>query len=94
MALQTITSKHRNLRQITIRMPRHLAYLEILANGTQSAKKVASEQWLDLDRLLVQLSESRSIRPRFMSTGRGARAEMRDLLPEITERGMIDLIKY
>jgi hypothetical protein len=75
-------------------MPRHLTYLEIIANSTQSAKKVASEQWLDLDRLLVQLSESRSIRPRFMSTGRSARAEMRDLLPEITERGMIDLIKY
>jgi hypothetical protein len=75
-------------------MPRYLAHFETLANGTQPGEKVASEQWLDLDRLLVQLSESRSIRPRFMSRGEGAGDQMGDLLPEMTKGGMIDLVDY
>ena len=55
-------------------------------------------QWLDLDRLLVQFWESRSIRPRVIwAMAEREREVMRDsigqLLPEITERGIIDLVE-
>jgi hypothetical protein len=75
-------------------MPRYLAHFEALASGMQPAEKVASKQWLDLDRLLVQLSESHSIRPRFMCRGEGASDQMWDLLPKMTKGGMIDLVDY
>ena len=53
-------------------------------------------QWLDLDRLLVQFWVSRSIRPKIVYPG-NATEIMKDwivcLLPEITKRGIVDLVK-
>jgi hypothetical protein len=56
---------------------------------------VKFEQWLDLDRLLVQLWESRSIRPNLVPVEKpDAGDQMRYLLPEITGRVVIDLVEY
>ena len=56
------------------------------------------EEWLDLDRLLVQFWESSSIRPKVVVMVQipgawNARYSVgyERLLPEITERGIIDL---
>jgi len=55
------------------------------------------ELWSDLDHLLVQFWESRSIRPRIgCFRVRGVKRNMDYcvgcLLPEITKRGIVDLI--
>jgi hypothetical protein len=51
-------------------------------------------EWLDLDRLLVQLWESRRIRLMAAFTkGQDMRSSIECLLPEITKRGMIDLVE-
>ena len=56
-------------------------------------------EWLELDHLLVQLWESHSIRPKvtyialsYMHEGR-ARSCMESLLPEVTTRGIVDLVE-
>ena len=86
VALRTITPKHRDLRQITIHMPRGLTHTRLDAGGGQ---------WSDIDRLLVQFWESRLIRPKVVCP---MVQDVRDLvgwlLPEITKRGLIDLVEH
>jgi hypothetical protein len=93
-ALQTITPKHRDLRQISIHIPYRLTIAYDGGSATQSIGDPVYEQWLGLDRLLVQLWESHSIRPRIVPM---MKEDLRDcagcLLPEITKRGIIDLVK-
>ena len=66
-ALRTITPKHRDFRQISIHV-----YFDSAFNGAAGAdiRQIIGEQnfgrWLELDRFLVQLWESRSIRPRIL----------------------------
>ena len=94
MALRTITPEHRVLRQISIIADSTLGFtgLNIRQNGEEISK-----QWSDLDRLLVQFSESSSIRPNVMVCSRYEEVQtmMRDsielLLPEAAERGFIEL---
>jgi hypothetical protein len=87
--LQTISPKHQDLRQITIEVPHHFTRLNVGAIGD-----TALGQWLDLDRLLVQFWESRSIRPRVVcSMGQNRSDCVGCLLPEITKRGLIDPIQ-
>jgi len=57
----------------------------------------ACERWSELDRLLVQSWESRSIRPRFIQTNsvqemQRVEVYLGSLLPEVTKRGIIDLM--
>ena len=53
------------------------------------------QQWYDLDRLLVQLWTSHSIRPKVTYETGGRRMDMKDhvphLLPELTKSGVVDL---
>ena len=93
IALQTITSKHRVLQQITIHIPFHFSLARTAAElGGPTEMKF--EQWLELDRLLVQFWESRSIRPRLIpTTKRGAVDQIGHLLPEITNRGIADIFE-
>ena len=96
MALQTITPEHRGLQQISIFMPRSLAFSDADANIMQSLGEAISRQWLDLDRHLVELWESHSIRPR-VGWGLGDKQRNMDhcvgcLLPEINKRGIVDPI--
>ena len=94
MTLQTITPKHRDLRQITIGMTDHFVPVGVGANFENTVEEPVRRRWLDLDRLFVRLWESRSIHPRIVFT---KKQDMRDrigyLLPEITKGGIIDLVE-
>ena len=100
-ALQTITHKHRDLQKISIwtRYPDfvHLG-ADVYTNVREAVGGTGHGEWLDLDRFLVQLWESHSIRPRIACVPGETRREMADLvewlLPEIMKRGIIDLVEY
>jgi len=87
-ALQTVQSK--DLRQITLRPPGN--------SFINAIEEVVRRQWLDLDRLLVHLLASRSIRPEVTYIVKAGEKDFRDhapsLLPELTRRGLVDLIEY
>ena len=69
------------------------------ANVNLAIGDVTYGQWSDLDRLLVQLWESHPIRPVAVVFTKwvGELKKMRDwigrLLPEITKRGVIDIVE-
>ena len=99
MALQTITSKHRDLRRISFHIPYHDTVGAPSTDIRKTVGETAYEQWLDLDRLLVQFWESHLIRPKItysygLEDGRkGGMDFVSRLLPEITKRGVVDLVK-
>ena len=64
MALRTVTHKQQELRQITIHVPHYLT--DFYANTGLITGGLIFGHWLDLDRFLVQLWESCSIRPTFV----------------------------
>ena len=91
-ALQTITPKHRDLRRVVIDIPRNYTLASLGANGEQAIGESVYEQWPDLDRLLVQLWESHSIRPKVVCTaGHDVEDFIGSLLPEIMRRGVVDV---
>ena len=86
--LQTVESKH--LQSITV-SPSNKDLPETI-------KQEAYQEWQDLDRLLVQFWTSHSIRPRVMYVagrrgGKDLRADAPKLLPELTRRGLVDLVE-
>jgi hypothetical protein len=98
-ALQTITPEHRDLQQISIETL-YLHFVDLLGAGVYTDVRGAVGEtgygeWLELDCSLIQLWESRSIRPKIACTPRKTSQELVDfiecLLPEITKRGIIDL---
>ena len=96
LALQTITRKHRNLRQISIHVP-HETLADIEA--TRAVGEQIRGQWSDLDYLLAHFWDSRSIRPKISCNApRGGRGKVnecvRRLLPEITRREIIDFTEW
>jgi hypothetical protein len=93
MSLKTITPNNLDLRQITILVP-----YSVTTDGfaTKPTGGPVHGQWLELDRLLVQLWDSRSIRPKVVWTKqRGVEAKycVERLLPGIMKRGMVDLVQ-
>ena len=95
MALQTVTSRHGDLRQIVISI-----YLPTYNGPGADVRQVVGEavygEWLDLDCLLVQFWELRSIRPKVRYSVMSKDKEkaincVSRLLPEMTKRGVIDL---
>jgi hypothetical protein len=99
MALHTITSKHRDLQQIVIMVPYHISIVGADSNAGKAIGEANFGQWLDLDRLLVQLWESRSVRPKIICVahvkeGRYVKDCVGRLLPEITGGGIIDLAEH
>ena len=97
MTLQSIPSKHRDLQQISISVPHDFALINVGANIGQIIGEAVYREWLDLDRLLAQFWESRSIRPKLIRTAqekrkRNMRYCIGCLLPEITKSGIIDLV--
>ena len=89
MALESITSEHRDLRKITIEPPYKDGWVEVPLSA-QAQLNVAKPgvRWSDADRLLVQLSETWSIRPevQLLISGRDMKwAEY--LLPEVMKKG-------
>jgi hypothetical protein len=83
MALQTVQPEH--LQQITIHP--YVAFAD-------PVEERVSQEWQDLDRLLVQFWTLRSIRPKIKygvwEGGNGLRALAPSLLPELTRRGLVD----
>ena len=95
MALRTIPRNHRNFKQLSIGAPEILGRTPRLLDPTNIKHAVGEAGylgWLELDRLLVQLHESRSIRPKVLIRGDGqkVRSCMENLLPEVTTRGIFD----
>ena len=99
MALHTIVPEHRDLQQITICLP----YDPNLSGAGADVGRIAGDlilgQWLELDHLLAQLWESRSMRPKILYFApRGMEKDVTDcvrcLLPGITEGGIIDLTEW
>ena len=90
LSLQTVTPKHRDFRQILILPP----YDSALADASTDVRQTVGDHvyglWLDLDRLLVQLWESRCIRPMVPTTTQHTRRYMGCLLPEVMKRGMVE----
>jgi hypothetical protein len=93
-ALQTITAEHQDFRQIKIYIPYCLTLHGVGANVRPAIGTANFGQWLDLDRLLVKLWESHSIRPKVICTTRTEKGDcVGCLLPEITRRGILDLVE-
>jgi hypothetical protein len=89
--LQTITSEHREHRQTSIHMPHHRISFP---KAWRAYGEANHEEYLSLDRLLVQFWESRSIRPEVIfPKGQDMRGFIERLLPEITKGGIIDLVE-
>ena len=98
MALRTIKPEQRSFPQISIHVPQYLACVRVDADIETTIGETNLGQWFDLDRLLVQLRESHSIRSKVIRTVlRGEKQDMKDcigcLLPEMTKRGMVDLVE-
>ena len=93
MALQTITPKHRDFRQIVIHVLEYLVPGGVGANVEQTIGEANHGQRLNLDRLLVQVWESRSIHPRVIFTEEQGMGDcIESLLQEMTKQGVIDLV--
>lgn len=100
MTLQTITSEHRDFRQITIFLPCLLTLFNVVVGGPPSTylDDAMARQWLELDCLLLQFWETRSIRPRVLCPRLGGEWRNTEtligcLLQGITQRGIIDLFE-
>jgi hypothetical protein len=93
--LRTITPEHRDLQQISIHNTFRYSRRSVPVDAKQLAGEEGYEEWMDLDRALIQLWESRTVRTRLFNAGRegGKMRELRrGLLPEVTKRGIIELV--
>jgi len=96
LALRDITSKHRDLRQISIDAGHYFsrAYRTSADDPRQYVGDKFFGQWLDLDRILVHLWESLSIHTNVKWTGEGGEwlgRYIAAVLPEMTKRGMVTI---
>jgi hypothetical protein len=86
MALRTVRS--RDLQQITI---------HLYTTSANLITEAVRQEWQDLDRLLLQFWISHSIRPKITYEADkrwdDLRASASGLLPELTKRGLVDLVK-
>ena len=81
--LETVTSEHQDFQQISV-----------VINSVFLTDANPSMGWPDLDRVLVQFWESRSIRTKFLNKCREEAADsITRLLPESRTRGIIDLVE-
>ena len=99
--LQTITSRHQDLRQISIHVPNALSLPNVDTNVGRIIREETRRQWSGPDRLMVQFWELHSIRPRITYTTPKEVTQntcVRDLighfLPEITGRGIVDFVEF
>lgn len=96
VALRTITPGHRDLRQIDIWLSCPTVLCFSSPEFRQKVGEEACRQWPDLDCLLVQTLESRSIRLKVMyQPAKEDEERMREsvgyLLPKMTERGLVEV---
>ena len=85
--LSTVTRDHRELRQITLAM---ISFIAIGDPRCVSIRVLLGEtvyqEWLELDRLLVQLCELHSIRLEVVDETYEMRTRMKVLLPQVMAR--------
>jgi len=90
MILRTITPNHQDLRRVSLYVQFDFALTSAGADVRRTVGERIVGEWSNLDRLLVQLWESRSIRPQVISVTLDEEQGTRDcilcLLPEITKR--------
>jgi len=86
------TARSGDLQRISLELPRHRQVA--IEHATW---ETVHQEWADLDHLLVQFWASHSLRPKVMYESGKWGKEMRDyatmLLPELTRRGIIDLVQ-
>ena len=94
LALQTITSEHKDLQQISIHVPHPLHSVTDPSSTRQIVGEEMYRQWMDLDRILIQFWELRGISPTIMYSAAEIeeKGAMGVLLPEITKRGITELV--
>ena len=97
MELQSITPKHQDLQQISIHLPGRMIPSSADTDTRERMGETIYGQWLDIDRILVQFWELRSIRPRvvcLIATGAEPAVGhfVGSILPEATRSGIIDLL--
>ena len=90
------TPKLQDLREIAVYLPLYVTTAD--AGIRQEFGEEDWEEWLDLDRLLVQFWESTSIRPKVVPSVQVNHIRdtadfigYRFLLPELTKQGIVDL---
>ena len=99
-ALKTITSKHRDLLEVAIHINFYnvLIFLSNPINARQTVGDQTYALWMDLDRLLIQLSELGAARVRVGCWSKGEDEWMREyvegLLPEAANGGGTKLLYY
>ena len=103
LSLQTITRHHTDLQQITIDTSYTLYTLDLdfvdCVEFVYEDGENMYQGWLEIDHILSQLRKSHSIRlkvwysPPSEMDGMRARGYLRNLLPEVTMEGMVDLNK-
>jgi len=92
VALETITSNHRDFQEISIYIPRPLAVTGDPARVRQTVGEEIYGEWVELDHLLVRFLESRAVRMRIAyDAAVGGCKCMGGLLPEMMARGIIEL---
>lgn len=93
-ALKTITSEHTALQWISI----HFLFIqsEQLSDVGEFEGDEVYRQWMDLDSILVHLWELRACRTKAVldgkSGGETTYGYIEGVLPEMTKRGLIDLV--
>ena len=101
-ALRTVTHDNRNLQQLSLEAGEECHGPRVGGNNPGDPfghiGESSYQEWLELDSVLVQLWESHSIRPEVEYnvprwTDEGAGRRMQKLLPEVTARGIVDLIE-
>ena len=91
--LKTITSKHMDLREVSIK-GRALSDPTDWPTNAAAVGDDTRTQWVYLERIIIQLWESHSVRTKvkYYSTRREESNElMSDLLPEATRKGVVEL---
>lgn len=87
-ALKTISSEHRDLREVTI-------HIDFYTDSPTNLRPIIGEetymQWMALDHVLVQLCKTDTVRVRVSSAGmpKGACGYAEALLPETTKGGTL-----
>ena len=88
-ALRVITSKHRDLRRISVDVDNFWASIGFSGDVRKDVGEKVFNQWLDLDRILVHLWESFSIPVNVRWEEEVQVGYVEALLPEMTRRGMV-----
>ena len=98
--LRTVTHNHRELKQITLEIISGAGITGYEHDIGRAVGENTYQEWLELDRLLVQLCELHPIRLKVLyhpykgTNENRERRRMKILLPEMMTRRMVDLVGH